>query len=82
MGNAGSAVRAAQAQASVKDKFNKMTETKGPTDEEIKAKERMREERDRRNAADYANKTTNHAAKKKRLSAAWVEHKKANAASK
>ena len=81
MGNAGSALQAAQAQAKVTNKFNEITgsnEKKEPTPEEQKAKERMREERDRRNAADYAEKKANHAKNKKRLSAAWTEHKKAN----
>lgn len=81
MGNAGGAMKAAQAQASIKSKFNKMTggdEKPGPTADETKAKERMREERDRRNATDYADRKTNHTANKKRLSDAWAANKKAN----
>ncbi|CAB9496191.1 expressed unknown protein [Seminavis robusta] len=83
MGNAGSALQAAQAQASVTNKFNKMTggdEQKAPDPEEQKAKERMREERDRRNATDYADRKAAHAKNKKKLSSAWADHKKANSA--
>ena len=81
MGNAASALQVAQAKNSVTSKFNEVTGTDkdpGPTAEELKAKERIREERDRRNAADYAEKKSAHAANKKRLSNAWAEHKKAN----
>ena len=70
--------------ASLKNKFDNMVngdESKNqPDPEEQKAKERMREERDRRNAADYADKKAGHAANKKRLSAQWAAHKKANQA--
>ena len=83
MGNAGSAMQAAQAQASVTSKFNKLTggdEKPGPTPEEQQAKNRMREERDRRNAAEYADKKSSHAANKKKLSSQWAQHKRENTA--
>ena len=83
MGNAGSAMQAAQAQQTVKSKFDKLTggdKKPEPTPEEQKAKERMREERDRRNSIEYAERKANHAANKKKLSAAWADHKKANSA--
>ena len=79
MGQAQSALQAAQ----LKNKFDNLTgenDQKGPDPEEQKAKERMREERDRRNATDYAEKKANHNANKKRLSAQWAAHKKANQA--
>ena len=79
MGQVQGAMQAAQ----LKNKFDNMTgegEQKGPDPEEQKAKERMREERDRRNAANYAEKKAGHAANKKRLSAQWTAHKKANQA--
>ena len=83
MGNAGSAVQAAQAKNQVTSQFNKITggdKDPGPTEEELKAKERMREERDRRDNAKYAEKRAAHAANKKRLSDAWSKHKQANQA--
>lgn len=79
MGQATSALEAAK----LKNKFNNMTgenEQSGPDPEEQKAKERMREERDRRNAASYAEKKQGHTANKKRLSAAWADNKKKNQA--
>jgi hypothetical protein len=83
MGNAGSALQVAQAKNTVTSKFNEVTganKNPAPTPEEQKAKERMRDERDRLNATEYAEKKTAHAANKKRLSAAWADHKKTNQA--
>jgi hypothetical protein len=83
MGTAASALQVAQAKNAVTSKFDEVTGSNKPaepTPEEVKAKERMRDERDRRNATDYAEKKSAHVANKKRLSAAWADHKKANQA--
>lgn len=79
MGQAASAIEAAK----MKSKFDSITgedDKKGPDPEEQKAKERMRNERDRRNAAAMAERKVAHAANKKKLSSQWAEHKKANQA--
>ena len=80
MGQAESALKAAQLKSKFDNAISGEDDKKGPDPEEQAAKERMREERDRRNKQEYADKKANHAKNKKRLSAAWADHKKANQA--
>jgi len=66
----GNAIQAAKAKHTVTKQFDELTganDKKEPDPEAEKRKQRLREERDQRNAREYADKRAGHTEKKKRL---------------
>ena len=80
MGNQASvAMKAVDAQNAVKGAIPGMDEKPPEPDPEAeKAKQRMREERDKRNYEEYQKKKEGHAAKKKNLKDMWAANKQRN----